>query len=378
MRILIAPDKFKGSLTAAEVADNIAAGIREVLPQSEITCVPMADGGEGTAETICRARQGSWIRCKAHDPLGRVVDCRFAAIGHSAVFDMSEVSGLQRLAEDERDPSRATTFGVGELLLHARRHGATEVIIGLGGSATNDGGFGMARALGFRFFDHSENQLRSAVGKLADLSRIEKPAAIELPSIIAAVDVQNPLLGPIGATQTFARQKGAAEAQVDVLERALMRLAEVAARTFGVDHRDDIGAGAAGGLGWGLMTFARARVRAGFDVVAESVELEEKISRVDVVITGEGKLDAQTSFGKTPSGVAGLARKLGKPVSAIVGQAVPDPKAGQMFDQVVELKQEGIPSSECMARAAELLRVRARDLAERLVQAEHKRASGNC
>src|SRR6266498_2757236 len=196
MRILIAPDKFKGSLSARDVAENIAAGLRDVLHDAKIDIVPMADGGEGTAEVICDALGGSWLKCKAHDPLGREIDARYAWIADRklAVLEMSEAAGMRRLSESERDPVRATTFGVGEMIFDAASRGANEIIIGLGGSATNDGGFGMARALGFRFLAH-EHELRGAVTELAGLERIQKPKDLILPKIIAAVDVKNPLLG---------------------------------------------------------------------------------------------------------------------------------------------------------------------------------------
>src|SRR6266568_2975169 len=200
MKILIAPDKFKGSLNAREVARNIATGLREVLPEAKIDIVPMADGGEGTAEVICDALEGSWVTCQARDPLGREIDCRYACIENEklAVMEMSEAAGMRRVQPDERDVDLASTFGVGEMLLETTRHGAREIIIGLGGSATNDGGFGMARALGFRFFDQYEKE----IGKVADLialQRIERKD--DLPKMVAAADVRNPLLGPNGATR---------------------------------------------------------------------------------------------------------------------------------------------------------------------------------
>src|SRR5437016_12173742 len=206
MNILIAPDKFKGALNAREAAENITKGLRDALPDAKIEIVPMADGGDGTAEVICNARGGSWVKCKAHDPFCREIDARYAWIGDEklAVMEMSEAAGMRRLSESERDPIRATTFGVGEMILDAARGGANEIIIGLGGSATNDGGFGMARALGFRF-DYEQEQKkdrdRECVTDLVNLSRIEKPQELKLPKIIAAVDVQNPLLGENGATR---------------------------------------------------------------------------------------------------------------------------------------------------------------------------------
>jgi glycerate kinase len=257
---------------------------------------------------------------------------------------------------------RATTFGVGQLILDAsRRKAAAKIIVGLGGSATNDGGFGMARAIGFRFFLDDDTQVRSSVSKLATLKIIEKPRTLALPSIIAAADVCNPLLGENGATRIFGPQKGVGRAELDILERSLTRLAKVTAKEFGRDDRNQPGAGAAGGLGFGLMTFAGAIVRPGFDVVNETVGLEAKIRGADLVITGEGKLDSQTLDGKAPAGVARIARKIGKPVVAIVGSATGEKNVREMFDGVYELKTPQISLQESLTRAAELLRERARE-----------------
>ena len=371
MKILIAPDKFKGSLSAREVAENIAAGLRDVLPGAKIDMVPMADGGEGTAEVIGNALDGDWVNCAAHDPLGREIDARYAWIGHRkfAVMEMSEAAGMRRLSAGERDPLRANTFGVGEMLIAAARRGADQIIIGLGGSATNDGGFGMARALGFRFFEQDKKEgqeLRGAVSELTKLARIDRARNLSLPKIVAAVDVRNPLLGRNGATQIFAPQKGASEEKIEVLERALARLADIVAKDLKVDYRDEPGAGAAGGLGFGLMSFCGARIRPGFDVVAEAVKLEAKMKDVDVIITGEGSLDAQTLQGKTPAGVARVARKLGKRVFAIVGRASEDRQVQEIFDGVYELTRPSMSEQENMARAAEFLRKKARELAKKL------------
>jgi glycerate kinase len=382
MKILIAPDKFKGALGAREVAENIAKGLRDALSDAKIEIVPMADGGDGTVEVICNARGGSWLQCKAHDPLGREIDARYAWIADEkvAVIEMSEAAGMRRLSENERDPLRATTFGVGEMILDAVSRGAREIIIGLGGSTTNDGGFGTARALGFRFFSDAE-ELIGDMSRLRDLSKIKAPVAAgvspansrtqptRLPpqlKIIAAVDVKNPLLGKNGATRVFGPQKGATNDKIDILEQALTRLADVVAKEFGLDYRNEPGAGAAGGLGFGLMSFCGAKIRPGFDVVAEAVGLETKIKDADIVITGEGSLDRQTLEGKTPVGVARLARKLGKPVFAIVGRATKDQDVRELFDAVYENARPGMSQEENMKRAAELLRENARELAETL------------
>jgi len=389
MRILIAPDKFKGALNARGVAENIATGLRDVLPDAEIDIVPMADGGEGTAEAIYDARNGTWLQCKAHDPLGREIDTRYAWIENEklAVMEMSEAAGMRRLQPDELNPEKATAFGVGEMILDAAKREALEIIIGLGGSATNDGGFGMARALGFRFFSGTK-ELTAGVSELANLTEIllperavaaavpsaqpkskrltQPPLLPTLPKVIAAVDVKNPLLGTNGATRIFGPQKGASMETIAVLEKALTKLAEVVSNEFGIDYRNKPGAGAAGGLGFGLMSFCGAEVRPGFDVVAEAVGLEAKIKDVDFVITGEGSLDRQTLEGKTPAGVARLARKAGKPVFAIVGRATEDREVREIFDAVYENSRPGMSQEQNMKRLAELLRENARELARKL------------
>ena len=368
MRILIAPDKFKGTLNAPEVAQNIAKGLLDVLLDAQVEIVPMADGGEGTAEAVCDARGSSWLECKVHDPLGREIDARYGWIEPEklAVMEMSEAAGMRRLSESERDPIRATTFGVGEMILNASKHRAKEIIIGLGGSATNDGGFGMARALGFEFdFEHEHEHEQARVTDLVELEEIGKPKNLVLPRIIAAVDVKNPLLGENGATRVFGSQKGVmSKGDLDNLERALTSLADVVATEFGFDYRDRAGAGAAGGLGFGLLSFCGAEIRPGFEVVAEAVGLESKMKDADLVITGEGSLDRQTLEGKTPSGVARLARKLGKPVFAIVGRATQDPELSDLFDGIYQNARPGMSQQENMKRAVELLRENARELAD--------------
>jgi glycerate 2-kinase len=380
MKILVAPDKFKGSLSAREVAENIAIGLREVLPEAKIDIVAMADGGEGTADVICDALHGSWVNCRAHDPLGREIEARYAFVEDRklAVMEMSAAAGMKLLRPDEYDVDRASTFGVGEMLLDATRHGANEIIVGLGGSATNDGGFGMARALGFRFLD-DDDEFKEAMTELVKLTHIVTPSPGAsrpplpegedrgegnssavfrqlLPKIVAAADVRNPLLGENGATRVFGPQKGVKPGEIDMFEQALAKYADVVARDLHVDFRNEPGTGAAGGLGFGLMSFCGAELRSGFDVVSEAVGLESKMKDVDLVITGEGSLDRQTLEGKTPAGVSRLARKLGKRVFAIVGRANEDREARELFDGVYEL-------GGSIAQARELLRERARELA---------------
>jgi glycerate kinase len=389
VRILIAPDKFKGTLSAREVAENIAAGLRDIVADAKIDIVPMADGGEGTAEVISQALGGSWFNCRAHDPLGREIGARYAWIDNQklAVMEMSEAAGMRRLRPNEFDVDLASTCGVGEMILDAARRGAQQIIIGLGGSATNDGGFGMARALGFRFFANGE-ELSGLMTELVKLTRIESPRKVagalvssaqlkdrrlaqaplqqSFPKIVAAVDVGNPLLGENGATRVFGPQKGVTPDQIEKFERALTRLADVVAEQFGFDRRDEPGAGAAGGLGFGLMSFCGAKIRPGFDVVAESVGLESKMKDVDLVITGEGSLDRQTLEGKTPAGVARLAHKLGKRVFAMVGRASEDRQVQEIFDGVYQNARPGMSNEENMKRAAQFLHENALALAKEL------------
>ena len=373
MRVLIAPDKFKGSLGARAVALAIAAGLRRAMPEAEIEILPLADGGEGTADAIQTARGGEWIDCEAHDALERPITARYAWLSETqlAVIEMSAAAGLAQLAPNERNPLEASTFGVGEMLRDALARGAGEIILGLGGSATNDGGSGLARALGFRFLGSDSQVLEGPVSKLVELAGIELPNELSLPSIVAACDVDNPLLGPRGATRTFGAQKGATSPQLEILESALARLAAVAEETFGFDHRDTPGAGAAGGLGFGLLTFCGAQIRSGFDVVADAIRLREKIRQSDIVITGEGKLDRQTLAGKAPAGVARMARAEAKMVCAIAGQVSEDPEVRCLFDAVIALDD----TSENYQNTPALLEERARILAAEFQKWSRRRGS---
>jgi glycerate kinase len=301
---------------------------------------------------------------------------------------MSEAAGMRRLKAEEYDVDRASTFGVGEMILDAAAHNAREIILGLGGSATNDAGFGMARALGFKFFA-GDRELDANVSDLQELTRIAIPSpgatrpprdrdwaglredrgeGKPLAQIVAAADVRNPLLGENGATRVFGPQKGVTEDKIGIFEHALTRLADVVAKDLGFDFRNEPGAGAAGGLGFGLMSFCGAKLRSGFDVVSEAVGLESKMQDVDLVITGEGSLDRQTLEGKTPAGVARLARKLGIRVYAIVGRAAQEKEAGALFDGVWTVKPPGMSDQESIAQAAKLLHDRAREAASHLRQ----------
>lgn len=356
MHILVAPDKFKGSLSGSEAAGAIKRGLLSVWPHADIREIPIADGGEGTAEAIYSVLGGKWIEAEALDPLGRPVGARYLWLGETstAVIDMSEASGLWRLAPEEKNPATASTFGTGELIMDAARRGAKHVIVGLGGSATNDGGLGMAAALGYRFLTSDGEPIEPLPQNLLALTCIKSPES-SLPEFIAACDVRNPLLGKNGATRIFGGQKGADEHTMEFLEKALENLADVATESLGCDFRNEPGAGAAGGLGFGLLTFCHAKIRSGFEVVSESLELEEAIASADLVVTGEGSLDAQTLEGKAPAGVARLARKHNKPVIAFGGRIADAARLHEVFDVVCPLSNGPLTVEESIRDAANLL-----------------------
>jgi glycerate kinase len=374
MKILIAPDKFKGVLTAREAAENMAAGIGEVLSEAQLELVPMADGGEGTVEVVGDALGGEWRECEAHDGQGRPVAARYVWIParEAAIVAVSEVAGLKHFHPGEQAIDRANTFGVGEMMIDAAGLGARQIIVALGGSVTNDGGFGMARAIGLRFFNRAGMELQKTVTELRNLARIEGPKAenrsplLRSAQVIIAADVRNPLLGANGATRVFGPQKGVTEDQVHFLEEALERLADVVARDFGIDYRAADGAGAAGGLGFGLMSFCDAAMRPGFEVVSEAVGLESKMEGVDVIVTGEGSLDRQTLGGKVPAEVARMAQNRGIRVFAIVGRTDGDGRLQSLFDGIIAVADSAGDIAENMRRAPELLRKGGRQLASLL------------
>lgn len=357
MRVLLAPDKFKGSLSALEAARAIEEGWRRSWPECEFLRAPIADGGEGFAEVFHETLGGEWRTISARDPLGRAVQARYSWIAEKglAVLEMSEASGLWRLQPSEMAPLRANTFGTGELMRHAIESGAREIFVGLGGSATTDGGIGMASALGFAFLDASGAELDPLPQNLVRIAAIRPPAERVFVSIIAACDVTNPLLGPKGTAHIFSRQKGADAAAIAELERGLAHLADVVQHDLDSDFRDDPGAGAAGGIGFGLLAFCGAQLRSGFDLVAESIGLAERIAAADLVITGEGRLDAQTLEGKGPGGVARLAREAGKPVLALAG-SVEAGLTGELYDWAFPIADDGVPLERAMREAAAFLR----------------------
>ncbi len=362
MRILIAPDSFKHSLSAKEVASSLAGGIRKVNPDAELTLVPVADGGEGTVQSLVDATGGQILKAPVHDPLMRKREAFFGVLGDgvTAVIEMAAASGIELLKDDERDPMTAGTYGTGELMKAALDRGCRKLIIGIGGSATNDGGAGMAAALGVKLFDADGNELAQGGGALYKLAAIDIAGLDERLrncEVIVAADVTNPLTGPEGASHVYGSQKGADKKQIELLDRNLAHYAAVIKSQLKIDIEGMAGAGAAGGLGAGLVVFAGATIRKGFDVVKEVIDLEIKTKDVDLVITGEGKIDRQTKFGKTPYGVAMTAKKFSKPVIAVAGLLGDGYKElyDHGFKAILPISENPIPLEESIQNAAKLL-----------------------
>lgn len=356
-RFLIAPDKFKGSLTARQAADAMAAGVLRISPDAEIDLCPIADGGEGFMETLAPTLKGRWIECPAVDALGRHINSRYLLAetpdGPTAILEMAETAGMWRLHSSELSPLHASTAGVGQQMAHAiRKHHVTRIILGLGGSATNDGGCGMAAALGVDFLGPEGAKIDPTPFNLIHVSKVDSRARMLLPEIIAACDVENPLLGRSGATAVFSRQKGAGPDDQILLENALTHLVAISG---GENAANTPGAGAAGGLGFGLLHFAGARLVSGFDLLAGLLELEKRIAAADHVITGEGSLDQQSLSGKGPVALARMARKLGKPVTCFCGQADADARNNGVFQQIHALADSGLPTEMLIADASSLL-----------------------
>ncbi len=364
----MAPDKFRGTLSAAEAAAAITRGWRRVRPGDVVEEVPLADGGEGTLDALLAALGGERRSARVSGPLGDPVEAPYgladAPGGPIGVVEMARASGLELVSPARRDPMRASTRGTGELIREAARAGAREVLVCLGGSATTDGGAGMAQALGVSLTDAEGRPIRPGGIGLLELVRIDASGLDPLVRrlrVQACCDVDNPLTGPRGAAHVFAPQKGATAEEVLLLDRALGHLAAVVHRDLGVDVRGLPGAGAAGGLGAGLVAFLGARLRPGVELVAEAVGLAERIERADLVITGEGAFDATSLRGKVPAGVLGLARVAGVPVAVLCGRAEVEPE-GVTVRSLVDLVGEARALEDARLALEEL----AADLAEGL------------
>jgi len=392
MKVVIAPDSFKECLPASQVAAALAAGTLEAHPQAAIDLVPMADGGEGTVEAMVSATGGRFITVDVFGPLGEEIRARFGMLGtagepglpgmlgvtaavaraegdeeaacsDTAVIEMAAASGLQLVPSEKRDPRRTTTYGTGQLILAALDAGARDIIVGIGGSGTVDGGAGCAQALGVKFVDAQGHPCVCGLagGGLMDVAGIDmtgRDGRLDDARIGVACDVANPLTGPDGAAAVYGPQKGATPEIVEQLDAALAHLAEVIRRDVGVDVETLSGAGAAGGLGAGLVAFASAGLESGVKIIAEAVQLERRLVGADLCITGEGKLDGSSRSGKTTFGVADIAARIGVPVICVAGQ-VADDAPQDRFAAVTSLAGDGISVRQAMRAAEDLLRVRA-------------------
>ncbi|MDR0208082.1 MAG: glycerate kinase [Pseudomonas putida] len=370
MKVVIAPDSFKDSLDAAGVAHAISAGLAEVWPDAERVECPMADGGEGTMDAILAASRGELRRQVVRGPLGQGVEAGWGWLAHSrtAIIEMAQASGLQLVPTDQRDACRSSTWGTGELIAAALAAGATRIVLAIGGSATNDGGSGMLRALGLRLLDADGQALEEGGLALGQLARIDArdldPRLAEVQVEVAA-DVDNPLCGPNGASAIFGPQKGASPAQVQALDQALGHFADLCAQLLGGDVREFPGCGAAGGMGFAAKAFMGAQFRPGVEVVAELAGLDALVQGADLVITGEGRFDAQTLRGKTPMGVARVAKRHGVPVVVLAGTLGEGYQQlyAHGIDAAFALASGPMSLEQACAQAAQLLQARASDIA---------------
>ncbi|ADO76473.1 glycerate kinase [Halanaerobium praevalens] len=338
MNILVAPDSFKGSLTALEVAENIKEGIKIAVPQAKVELLPMADGGEGTVQALVDATGGQIIKTKVTGPLGAKVDSFYGLLGNNktAVIEMAAASGLLLVPKDQRNPLKTTTYGTGELIKSALDQGAEKIIIGIGGSATNDAGVGMAQALGAQILNAAGQQIGFGGGSLDQIAKIDLEGLdprLEKTEILTACDVDNPLFGQNGAAYIYAPQKGADSKMVKKLDQKLRYFNQKLIEELGENINEIPGAGAAGGLGAGLLAFLEADLKAGIKIILELLNFEKKLENVDLVITGEGCLDAQSLNGKVPVGVAHAAAPKEIPVIAIAGSL--GPKADKILAEGV-------------------------------------------
>ena len=373
VKIIIAPDSFKESLAAPAAAQAIATGMRRVLPNAGYDLVPMADGGEGTVAAVVAARGGTIVETRVTAPRGEIITAAYGVLSDDrmAVIEMAAASGLALVPAARRDPTRTTSFGTGELMLAALDGGCGAIVIGLGGSATCDGGIGMLQALGVRFYDEAGRLLDAPLGGGAllevgrmDLSGLD-PRLREV-TITAACDVDNALTGPNGAAHTFGPQKGADARQVEDLDRGLAKFYQRVEGAQGIKISATPGAGAAGGLGAALVGILGARLRPGIEVVAEAVRLAERIRGSTVVITGEGRIDAQSLRGKTPLGVARISAAEGVPVVAIGGSLAPDARA--VFDVAIDALETAVTRPMSTGEALGNSRAHLEDAAERVAR----------
>ncbi len=369
MKILIAPDSFKESLNALEVCRAIKSGFTQIFPDADYTLLPMADGGEGTSAVLSYALGGRWKEVRVHDPMMQPIIAKYLLLPDAtAVIEIAQACGLHLLTANHRNPLSTSSFGVGEMIADALEEGVKRIIIGLGGSSTNDAGLGMLMALGIMFYDYDGDSLAQGGLQLARLQQIDKtkfnPKVLDTIFAVAC-DVTNPLCGPLGASAIFGPQKGANLEQVAMLDNALDNFATICSQHFdNKDSQNIAGAGAAGGLGFALITFCNAKLQSGFDTVATAVNLAHHIASADLVITGEGKLDAQTSMGKVASGVSQLAKAHNKPVIAICGSVDPVETTQNIpFDVVMPSIQKLESIDQVLDKAYDNIEITAKNIA---------------
>ena len=378
MKVVIAPDSYKGCLSALEVAKAMERGVLSVFPSAEVRKIPIADGGEGTVAALVTATNGQLRQAEVTDPLGNKISAHWGVLGdgRTAVIEMAAASGLPLVPKEKRDPRVTTTYGTGELIKAALAEGLAKIIIGIGGSATNDGGTGMARALGVRFLDAAGQEVAAGGGSLAEICQIDATGLdprLKNTEIVVACDVDNPLCGTRGASAVFGPQKGATPEMVQQLDAGLAKYASCARQATGRDVAEKAGAGAAGGLGAGLMFFTPAQLKPGVEIVLDAVGFSDIVRDADFVITGEGRTDFQTAFGKAPVGVAKVAKTHGAPVFCIsggLGDGAEDVLA-QGIDAVMSICDRPLSLEECMAAGAQLIEPAAARLC-RIVMAVRK------
>ncbi|MEJ2763974.1 glycerate kinase [Photobacterium sp. MCCC 1A19761] len=379
MKIVIAPDSYKESLTAMEVATAIEAGFRQVLPDADYRKLPMADGGEGTVQALIDATGGTRIETTVTGPLGTPVPGFFGLLGDgsTAVIEMAAASGLHLVPPAQRNPLLTTSYGTGELIKAALELGVGKILLGIGGSATNDGGIGMAQALGIRLLDRDGQDLGAggaALGRLATIDPGPLDPRLAAVTLEVACDVDNPLCGPTGASAVFGPQKGATPAMVTQLDANLTHYAAIIHSQLGRDVKDIPGAGAAGGLGAALLGLLDASLRPGIEIVTEAAGLADAVRDADWVITGEGRIDSQSIHGKTPVGVARIAKQFQRPVIAIAGSLAPDAHMVHQhgIDAVFSVVPGAMPLEQALAEAASNVEATARNIAA-LIQLQHGR-----
>ena len=348
MKIVIASDSFKGSLTSVEVAQAATRGIKAVYPDCDVVAVNVADGGEGTVEAVVDALGGEIVHTTVSDPLGRPIQARYGIAGKKAIIEMSAASGLPLLSSEERNPWITSTYGTGEMIMDAIQRGCSQFLVGIGGSATNDAGTGMLQALGFKFYDFNGKEIIDCRGgrlqDIADLDDTFVPKAVREAQFIVACDVDTPFCGPEGAAPVFAPQKGADAEMVAKLDAGMTSFAHVIENKYGINIVPVAGAGAAGGMGGGFRAFLNASLQRGIDMVLDAIDFDYTIQGADLIITGEGKIDFQTAKGKTAAGVLARAKKQNIPVIAIGGCVEICESVKQMgFAGIYPITEEKLP-----------------------------------